>query len=61
MIARYAGIIEGAITAVVVLGFCGYQYWATSRSIAKDKASARDSGHAVGEHPLDDGPDETVH
>ena len=61
MIGQYAGQIEGALTAIIVLGFCAYQYWATNRSIEKDKASARDAGHAEGEHQLDDGRDETVH
>jgi hypothetical protein len=61
MIAEYGGWIEGAFTAVVVLGFCAYQYWATNRSIAQDNASARDTGHAEGEHQLDDRRDETVH
>jgi hypothetical protein len=61
MIAQYGGWIEGAITAVIVLGFCVYQYWATNRSIEADKASARDARHAEGEHQLDDGCDETVH
>ena len=67
MIAKYGGIIEGAITFIVVIGFCAYQYWATNRSIEADKASARDtdsaknSGHAEGEHELDNRRDETVH
>ena len=61
MIGQYAGQIEGALTAIIVLGFCAYQYWATNRSIEKDKASARDAGHAEREHQLDDGRDETVH
>jgi hypothetical protein len=61
MIGEYAGQIEGAITAIVVLGFCAYQYWATNRSIEADKASARNAGHAEGKHQLDDGGDETVH
>ena len=61
MIGQYAGQIEGALTAIIVLGFCAYQYWATNRSIEKDKASARDAGHAEREHQLDDGRDETIH
>jgi hypothetical protein len=61
MIVKYGGIIEGAITFLVVLGFCAYQYWATNRSIAADKASARDAGHAEGEHQLREGGDKTVH
>lgn len=55
MIAKYGGIIEGAITFIVVIGFCAYQYWATNRSIAADKASSRDARHAEGEHQLRDG------
>ncbi len=67
MIEKYGGIIEGAVTFVVVIGFCAYQYWATNRAIAEDKASARDSalaknsGHAEGQHQLDNRRDETVH
>lgn len=66
MIEKYGGIIEGGITFVVVIGFCAYQYWATNRSIARDKASARDdalanSGHAERQHELDNRRDETVH
>jgi hypothetical protein len=67
MIGKYGGIIEGAITLFIVIGFCAYQYWATNRSIEADKASARDdasaknSGHAEGEHQLDNRRDETVH
>lgn len=62
MIAEYAGIIEGAMAAIVVLGFCAYQYWATSRSIEADKrASAGDAGHAEREHQLGDGRNETIH
>ena len=61
MIAKYGGIIEGAITFIVVIGFCAYQYWATNHSIAQDKASARDARHAEGEHQLREGRDETVH
>ncbi len=61
MIEKYGGIIEGGITFAVVIGFCAYQYWATNRSIARDKASARDAGHAEREHQLDDRRDETVH
>ncbi len=61
MIGQYAGQIEGALTAIIVLGFCAYQYWATNRSIEADKTSARDTGHAEGEHELDNRRDETVH
>jgi hypothetical protein len=67
MIGKYGGIIEGAITFLVVIGFCAYQYWTTNRSIEVDNASARDNalaknpGHTEGQHELDDGRDETVH
>lgn len=61
MISKYGGMIEGAITFIVVIGFCAYQYWATNRSIAQDKVSARDAGHAEGEHQLDKGRNEPVH
>lgn len=61
MIEKYGGIIEGVITFSVVIGFCAYQYWATNRSIARDKASARQARHAEGQHELDNGRDETVH
>ena len=67
MIEKYGGIIEGGITFAVVIGFCAYQYWATNRSIARDKASARDDalakppGHAKGQHQLHNRRDETVH
>jgi hypothetical protein len=54
MNAHYLGLIEAALTAIIVLGFCAYQYWATSRSIARDKASARDARHSEREHHLDD-------
>ncbi len=61
MMAHYGGWIEGAITAAVVLGFCAYQYWAVTRSIDADTASAREARHAEGEHELDNGRDEAVH
>lgn len=65
MMSKYGGVIEGAVTFVVVIGFCAYQYWATNRSIAqdqeRDRASARDAGHTEREHHLDKGRDEPVH
>ncbi len=61
MIERYGGIIEALLTGGLVLAFCVYQYWATSRAAAADDRSDRDARHAVGEHPLDDGRDETIH
>lgn len=54
------GWIEILFTAVVALGFGGWQYWSVSREIKRDKQargdaeSAERSGHAVGEHELDD-------
>ena len=55
MIANYAGLIEAIGSGVVVLGFCAYQYWATSRSIRKDRALDDAARHAEGEHELRDG------
>ena len=58
MIGNNLGIIEMAMTGVLVLGFCIYQYVAMTRDIARSKrerdASARDAGHPHGEHRLDD-------
>lgn len=62
MMAQHFGWIEIVFTAVVALGFGGYQLWSVNREIAKDKAkkearereSAAGAGHPVGEHPLDD-------
>ena len=54
------GWIEILFTAVVALGFGGYQYWSVSREIERDKQAKREAeesaaaGHAVGEHELDD-------
>lgn len=54
MIGKYGGVIEGVVVSVAVLGFCAYQYWSVTRSIAEDKRSARDARHAEREHELDD-------
>ncbi len=58
MIGNNLGIIEMAMTGVLVLGFCLYQYIAMTRDIARSKrerdASAGGSGHPHGEHRLDD-------
>ncbi|MGJ3649135.1 hypothetical protein ACLB0R_11750 [Sphingomonas sp. GlSt437] len=55
---KYYGLIELTFSAIVALGFGGWQYWSVTRSIAKDKAdragSPEDAGHAVGQHRLDD-------
>ena len=59
------GWIEILFTAVVALGFGGWQYWSVSREIERDKQAKREqeareaasgeaAGHAVGEHELDD-------
>lgn len=52
------GIIEMTLSGAIVLGFCAWQYWSMTRSIARDKkqreASADRARHAEGEHPLDD-------
>lgn len=61
MIEKYGGIIEGGIAFVFVIGFCAYQYWAMTRSIERDTASAREARHAKGEHELDNRRNETVH
>lgn len=58
MIGNNLGIIEMALTGVLVLGFCLYQYVAMTRAIARSKrdrdASAGGAGHTHGEHRLDD-------
>lgn len=64
MIGDNLGIIEMALTGVLVLGFCLYQYVAMTRDIARSKrerpdsadsaASAKGTGHPHGEHRLDD-------
>lgn len=54
------GWIEILFTAVVALGFGGWQYWSVSREIKRDKQARRDressddAGHPVGKHELDD-------
>ncbi len=55
------GWIEIAFTYSVVLGLALWQLWSVNREIKRDKEkkaaeeeSAAASGHAVGEHPLDD-------
>ena len=59
------GLIEIGMTFFLVIGFCVYQIWSTDRELkkdraereareAKDKTSVSRSGHAVGEHELDD-------
>lgn len=58
MIGNNLGLIELALSGALGLGFCIYQYVAITRDIARSKrervASAKDAGHAHGEHRLDD-------
>lgn len=56
---HYAGLIELTFSGVVALGIGIWQYVSVSREIAADKrkkadASPESTGHAVGEHRLDD-------
>lgn len=37
---KYVALIELAVVASAALGFCVYQFWSLTRSIARDKASA---------------------
>ena len=37
MIGKYFGLIEALGSGAIVLGFCGYQLWATNRSIRRDR------------------------
>ena len=58
-LSTHFGWIEILFTAVVALGFGGYQYWSVSREIERDKQAKREAEesaatrHAVGEHELD--------
>lgn len=56
MIAENFGWIEIAFVALVAFSFGFYQLWSVNREIKRDREakSARDAGHAVGEHELDD-------
>lgn len=54
------GLVEAALTFLIVVGFCVWQYVSVSRSQAQDRANAEASrsapaGHTEREHPLDDG------
>ena len=59
-LSTHFGWIEILFTAVVALGFGGYQYWSVSREIERDKQARREAeesstaGHPVREHELDD-------
>lgn len=52
------GWVEIIFTAVIALGFGVYQLWSVNREIARDreekKRESSETGHAVGEHELDD-------
>jgi hypothetical protein len=65
MIMNNLGLVEAALTFLIVVGFCVWQYVSISLSQAKDRAKAEAeklsaSGHAEGEHSLDDGRHEAV-
>jgi len=65
LIVNNLGLIEGALTFLIVVGFCVWQYVSVSMSQAKDRAKAEAdksaaAGHAVGQHPLHDGRDKAV-
>ena len=60
---EHFGWVEIVFTAIVALGFGVWQLWSVNREIRRDREakeaksardSAGDSGHAVGEHELDD-------
>jgi hypothetical protein len=53
----YYSLIEMAFVGIVVLGIAVWQLVSVNREIKKDRAkreSPERSGHAVGEHRLDD-------
>ena len=70
MVGNTLGLIELLLSGALGIGFCLYQYIATTRDIARSKRerpdsaarpdsaegipSAQGSGHAHGEHRLDD-------
>ena len=65
MIMDYLGLVEAALTFLIVVGFCVWQYVSVSRSQAQDRAkveAARSgaAGHSEGEHALDNGRDKPV-
>ncbi len=48
-------LLDMAIAGVPVLLFCLWQLVSVNREIARDKAKSPDrTGHAIGEHRLDD-------
>jgi hypothetical protein len=65
MIMNNLGLVEAALTFLIVVGFCVWQYVSVSRSLVKDRAKAEAersaaSRHAEGQHSLDDGRHEPV-
>ncbi len=65
MIMNNLGLVEAALTFLIVVGFCVYQYVSVSRSQVRDRAKAgveesAPAGHAEGQHPLHDRRDEAV-
>jgi hypothetical protein len=65
MIMKNLGLVEAALTFLIVVGFCIWQYVSVSRSQAKDRAKAEaeksvTAGHAEGQHSLHDGRHEPV-
>jgi hypothetical protein len=65
MIMNNLGLVEAALTFLIVVGFCVYQYVSVSRSLVRDRAKAEaeksaSAGHAEGQHPLHDRRDEPV-
>lgn len=49
------GWVEFAVFLPIILGLAFWQLWSVNREIARSKEKkSDDSGHAVGEHPLDD-------
>lgn len=57
-LSEHFGWVEIVFTAIVAFSFGFYQLWSVNREIARDKADkaakSGGSGHAVGEHELDD-------
>ncbi len=65
MIINNLGLVEAALTLVIVVGFCVWQYVSVSRSQVRDRVRAETeksaaAGHAEGQHPLHDRRDEAV-
>ncbi len=58
MIGNNLGVIEMVVSGGLMLGFCAWQYWSMTRSIARDKkerdALADRARHPEREHRLDD-------